>query len=638
MVSLLASARSLSLSSVRTLASLLRGRCGLAVVGVPALVAGVLGASALALPPVPVPTENPITEPKRVLGKMLFFDEQLSSSDVMSCATCHVARRGGADDRIARHPGDDLILNTPDDVQGSAGIIRSDIANAFQRDPVFGISPQITDRAANTNINAAFAPTLFWDGRSTGTFRDPQTNAVLIAVGGALESQAIAPILNNVEMAHAGFSWADVTTKLARVKPLALATDLPADVAAARAARPSYAQLFQAAFGDSAITPARVAMAIATYQRTLISDQTPFDAFRAGNPNAITPAQLNGFNQFQAHRCNVCRTPAQDVFTDHSFRNIGLRPIAEDNGRQGVTGNAADRGQFKVPTLRNVTLKRTFMHNGQFTTLQQVLQFYARAPGAPVQQADNRDPVMNQIVPLPPQDSQAIIDFLSTLTDPRVANGTFPFDAPTLFVNRAADRSVIVGGGVAGAGGLVPQIIVQAPSMVGNSGYRIGLANATGGAGARLGVSRRAPVNGRITPDWQFAPITTSGAGNGAGMATQQWALSTTNVQPGEVLWAQWQVTDAAATGGLALSAVAQIRMFCGSLGCDCDPIDFNRDGLYPDDNDLVDFLSVLAGGACPTPTDPSMPACDIDFNNDGLFPDDTDLVSFLAQLAGGAC
>lgn len=64
-----------------------------------------------------------------------------------------------------------------------------------------------------------------------------------------------------------------------------------------------------------------------------------------------------------------------------------------------------------------------------------------------------------------------------------------------------------------------------------------------------------------------------------------------------------------------------------------CDTIDFNGDGLFPDDNDLVDFLSVLAGGACSTGL-----CSDIDFNNDGLFPDDTDLVTFLRVLAGGGC
>jgi hypothetical protein len=67
-----------------------------------------------------------------------------------------------------------------------------------------------------------------------------------------------------------------------------------------------------------------------------------------------------------------------------------------------------------------------------------------------------------------------------------------------------------------------------------------------------------------------------------------------------------------------------------------CDPIDFNRDGLFPDDQDLIDFLNVLAGGSCST--DPTPGCSDVDFNNDGLFPDDNDLISFLSVLAGGAC
>lgn len=68
-------------------------------------------------------------------------------------------------------------------------------------------------------------------------------------------------------------------------------------------------------------------------------------------------------------------------------------------------------------------------------------------------------------------------------------------------------------------------------------------------------------------------------------------------------------------------------------VGLGCDSIDFNNDGLFPDDQDLIDFLSVLAGGACSTGT-----CSDIDFNNDGLFPDDSDLIAFLRVLAGGAC
>src|SRR5262245_48176313 len=82
------------------------------------------GSRALAVPPVPVPPENPITEPKRVLGKILFWDEQLSTSNTVSCATCHNPAVGGSDSRPrVRNAGVDGVLNTVDDLFGSSGII-----------------------------------------------------------------------------------------------------------------------------------------------------------------------------------------------------------------------------------------------------------------------------------------------------------------------------------------------------------------------------------------------------------------------------------------------------------------------------------------------------------------------------------
>jgi hypothetical protein len=78
--------------------------------------------------------------------------------------------------------------------------------------------------------------------------------------------------------------------------------------------------------------------------------------------------------------------------------------------------------------------------------------------------------------------------------------------------------------------------------------------------------------------------------------------------------------------------------LLAGQFGPECNSIDFNRNGLFPEDEDLLDFLSVLAGGPCSTQP-PAGNGCDpIDFNNDGLFPDDTDLISYLAVLAGGRC
>ncbi|CAG1010126.1 Cytochrome c551 peroxidase [Phycisphaerales bacterium] len=541
----------------------------------------IAGAAFATLPPVPVPPQNPITEPKRVLGKILFWDEQFSTSNVVSCGTCHVPNRGGADNRLARNPGLDATLNTPDDILGSAGVIHSDAGNNYERDPVFALNPQITGRAANSIFASAYAVDLFWDGRARSQFVDPQTGQVAIPVGGGLESQTVGPPVNSVEMAHEGADWNMLTEKLTRVQPLNLATNHPADVASALADHPSYPELFRRAFGDEQITARRIAFAIATYERTLIANQTPFDAFRAGVPNAMTPQQVQGFNAFSGpgSNCAACHNVTQDLFTDQSFRNIGFRPPAEDLGRQIVTGNPNDRGKFKVPSLRNVGLKQSFMHNGQFQSLTQVIQFYARAPGAAPQFPDNRDPIMPN-VNVPPQVAPLIQDFLqNALTDPRAANQTFPFDKPTLFVDRPADRATLLGGGVAGSGGIVPRIIVQAPPMIGNSEYRVGVDGALGGAAAALGISFNAPVNGRITPQWFAGSVTAAGGGAGQGLGTLHWPLSIAQFSPGQVIFAQWFVADPAAPGGQALSNVARIPLFCGSAGCPPCDADVNCDG-----------------------------------------------------------
>lgn len=569
-----------------------------AFVGGPVAAAAALTASYFVfatVPPVPVPPENPITETKRVLGKILFWDEQLSTSGTVSCGTCHTPTRGGSDNRIARAAGDDGVLNTADDVLGSAGIIRSDSENNYTRDAIFGLAPQITDRAANAVINAAFAPELFWDGRARGRFNDPQTGAVAINTGGALENQAVAPILNNVEMAHAGVDWANVVERLEQVRPMDLATALPPDVDAVLNSDTRYSDLFAAAFGDGAITARRIAFALATYQRTLIADQTPFDRFTAGQNNALTAAQQQGLQAMGPSNCRVCHTG--DLFSDQSFRNVGLRPVAEDIGRQGVTNNANDRGKFKVPSLRNVGLKRTFMHNGQFNNLTDVIRFYARAPGSAPQFPDNRDPVMLQ-VNVPGNIAPAIQDFLQNgLTDPRVANAQFPFDKPSLYTERAANHVTLLAGGNPGTGGITPRIFAPSPPMIGTRDFRIGLDGATGGATARLAISTSGPVNGRIVPTRIFAPESTVGVGAGLGVATQHWFVRPENVANGQVLFAQWIVNDPAATGGEAWSNVVRLTFFCGLSGCPS-PCPGDRDGdTDTDSDDLTQFFAAWDSG-----------------------------------------
>ncbi|HMN39834.1 MAG TPA: cytochrome c peroxidase [Phycisphaerales bacterium] len=590
-----------------------------------------LATAARALPPVPVPPGNPITESKRVLGKILFWDEQLSVDGTVACATCHSFGRGGGESRRTRVAGPDSTLNTPDDIFGSPGITRSDSIKDFIRDSQFGTGRQVTGRNAPSPINAAYSPALFWDGRATAQFIDPETGQVSIQAGGALESQAVGPVTNAVEMGHDGILWPEVTARLARATPLALATGYPADVASALAGKPGYPELFQRAFGDGAVTADRVARAIATYERTLIADQTPYDLFLAGQTTALTPNQQQGLNRLQSvgpqgTNCTACHTPP--LFTDHSFRNLGLRPPTEDPGRQLVTGNAADRGKMRVPSLRNVALRASFMHNGVFANLGAVFGFYDRAPGV-VQFTDNQDPVM-PTVRIPPPDGAVITDFLTNgLVDPRVRNETFPFDHPVLFSSRAADQPVIITGngvGVVGTGAFKPQIIAVSPPMLGNPDFRIGMDRALGGAAARLLVSTSPPVGGRITPTRTFETKIASGTGAGNGVATNHWNLTPGAGNPlaaGQTMYAQWEVDDAGAPGGKAYSTIAQFRLFCPSGGCPLCEADMNADGALST-ADIFSFLNAWFAG------DPRA-----DYNGDSLL-EVQDIFDFLNGWFGG--
>lgn len=589
---------------------------------VSAVSSAVIGGRAMAqLPPVPVPAGNPITEPKRVLGKLLFWEEQMSMTNTMSCGTCHSPARGGTDGRVAINNGPDNISPSPDDKRGSPGVPHSDVEFNYLRDLEFQLRPQVTDRSANSMINAAFAPQLFWDGRASGQFRDPLTNQITLQNNGALESQSVNPPVSSVEMGHDGIDWTHVASKLEAAKPMEFAASLPPDMSAALVGNPDYPELFRRAFGDPAITPVRIAFAIATYERTLIADDTPWDRFQAGNQAALTPAQAQGFQAFQQSNCNLCHIPP--LFTGNGFRNIGLRPPAEDLGLQNVTNNPADRGKFKVPGLRNVGLKTTFMHNGQFNNLTDLIRFYARAPGAAPQFPDNRDPIMNQ-VNVPPQAAVVIEDFLRNgLTDARVAQQTFPFDRPTLTSENALRRSTPQGGGVPGSGGLLPWIVADMPPILGYLGFRVGLDQALGGATAKLGYSFNAPVNGRITPVAFAGEVTAAGVGNGQGLATLQWHLSPKKFAGGQVIFLQWFVTDAAAAGGEALSDVLRVPIFCGSSGCaTACTADYNDDGF----GDAADYDAFIGDWLAESGAD---------VNGDG-FSDALDYDTFIASWLQG--
>ena len=145
---------------------------------------------------------------------------------------------------------------------------------------------------------------------------------------------------------------------------------------------------------------------------------------------------MRGWRDFQAFLCDSCHTPP--LFTNNDFFNIGLRLASFDAGRMTVTGDIEDAGEMKVPSLRNVGLRRRFMHTGQFNYLAAAIGFYLNAPAL-----EHRDTLPNGTVYSFNMGLQSEIDirqFLEEgLTDPRVRDEEFPFDRPTLRSERASD-------------------------------------------------------------------------------------------------------------------------------------------------------------------------------------------------------
>lgn len=382
----------------------------------------------LDFPKVPYPTENLPNEAKRVLGKILFWEEQLSTDNSISCGSCHIPASGGADPRIGLAPGYDNQLNTKDDIRGSLGVVARDTNGHPIADPVFQFNNQVTTRTAQPFFSGIWANSNFWDGRATGEFIDPQTGHINILQGGALENQVLGPLMSEVEMAKQGQTAEQVIEKLRQAKPLALADKLPSDIQAVLAEYTSYPELFEKAFGVQKLSLARIAFAIATYERSLIADKTPWD--QAQNSGDRLPYLENlGWEFFKQKGCVDCHTPP--LFTDNQFYNVGIQGQNADIGRQMMTGLAEDVGKMKTPSLRNVGLKSTFMHTGEFTDLDQVLDAYIQVP------------FKNVVSKLPnggeydfdftESQRKAVIAFITlSLTDVRVKNELFPFDRPKL--------------------------------------------------------------------------------------------------------------------------------------------------------------------------------------------------------------
>lgn len=266
-------------------------------------------------------------------------------------------------------------------------------------------------RNAPTLLNVAWVDRLFVDGRAA-----------------SLEEQALQPLVHPDEMANP--SLGALMARIARW--------------------PEYRAPLRRAFGDTTPTPARIAAALAAYQRTLVAAGAPFDRWRWGGvPEALDAQAQRGFALFAERGCTQCHTVgARDaLFSDGAFHNVGVQarsealrrqpvavtlipglatqvtpetlrrigvPDADDRGRHEVTRRAADLRAFRTPSLRNVALTAPYMHDGSFATLEDVLDYYA-AGGTPQDAA--QDPRIRPFA-LPAEDRAALLAFLHSLSSP----------------------------------------------------------------------------------------------------------------------------------------------------------------------------------------------------------------------------
>jgi cytochrome c peroxidase len=175
------------------------------------------------------------------------------------------------------------------------------------------------------------------------------------------------------------------------------------------AQEPAYVTAFKAAFGSGEVKFPRVAQAIATFERTLVSNKAPFDRWIDGDESAISDSAKHGFLLFNgAGHCAACHSGWR--FTDDGFHDIGLPD--DDVGRGGQVPNVVLlRHAFKTPTLRNVDQRAPYMHNGSLATLAQVIAHYDNGFVA----RPSLSPEMRRLS-LSPQDMADLIAFLHTLT------------------------------------------------------------------------------------------------------------------------------------------------------------------------------------------------------------------------------
>lgn len=327
--------------------------------------------------PVPaVPADNPMTPAKVELGRHLFYDVRLSGNETQACGSCHQQALAFTDGRAH--------------AEGSTG--------------------ELHPRSAMSLTNIGLAPVLGW------------ANPLLVT----LEDQVPVPMFGEVPV------------------ELGLA-DREDEMLDRLRGDASYVNMFEAAFpgtGEGAFSVGNVVKAIASFERTLISGNSAYDRyFYGGDATAMSPQALQGFSLFMNERmeCFHCHGGVNfadsfsetSAFTEVTFHNNGLYNVdgeggypSDNTGVFEITGDPADMGHFKAPTLRNIELTAPYMHDGSIETLEEVIDHYA-AGGRKILVGEhagdgNESPLKSSFVPgfvITADEKAALIAFLESLTD-----------------------------------------------------------------------------------------------------------------------------------------------------------------------------------------------------------------------------
>ena len=239
-----------------------------------------------------------------------------------------------------------------------------------------GIDGFLGNRNSSALINLGWSSSFNWDGSVK-----------------SLEEQAFEPVTNSLEMHN---SWNNVENTLNQDE--------------------EYLLLFKQAYNIDYIDSTHVVMAIAQFERTLISNNSKFDKYSRGE-EVFTKSELNGFAIFNSERGDCFHCHGTSLFTDNLFHNNGLdvEPFL-DLGLGKITENTSDNGKFKTPTLRNIEVSAPYMHDGRFATLEKVIEHYDSGGHF----SSTVDPLMKKLgvgLNLTNQEKSDLIAFLKTLTD-----------------------------------------------------------------------------------------------------------------------------------------------------------------------------------------------------------------------------